>query len=286
VIKIKPLSGIGIETIHKTFTEAFSDYAEPFTLSVDQLQHMIERRGYCADLSFGAFADGELVGFTLNGIGRWNSHLTAYDTGTGVIKTFRQQGIAARIFDDSLPVLRAKGVSQYLLEVIKTNTNAIDLYKKAGFQITREFNYFVSEKKHVRWGDTQKAGNVTLLEINDADWSILESFWDFQPSWQNSIESINRKRDHFTMLGLFLENDIVGYGIIERDTGDIPQLAVKGGFRRKGIATTLISSLMEYSGSDTVKMINTLHDSVPINSFLRHIQLDPGFGQYEMIFTL
>jgi len=88
------------------------------------------------------------------------------------------------------------------------------------------------------------------------------------------------------MLGLFLENDIVGYGIIERDTGDIPQLAVKGGFRRKGIATTLISSLMEYSGSDTVKMINTLHDSVPINSFLRHIQLDPGFGQYEMIFTL
>ena len=82
MVVIDRLSGISIETIHSTFVKAFSDYDEPIKLSVHQLKYMIERRGVNLDLSFGAFFNDELIGFTLNGIGDWNGKLTAYDSGT------------------------------------------------------------------------------------------------------------------------------------------------------------------------------------------------------------
>lgn len=146
MIAIKPLSDTSIELIHQAFKNAFSDYVEPFTFTKRQLQYMIERRGCNLNLSFGAFDGSNLVGFTLNGIGDWNGKLTAYDTGTGVIKEYRKRGIATQIFDESLPILKANNIKQYLLEVIVSNTSAHDLYKKAGFTVVRNFNYYISEK--------------------------------------------------------------------------------------------------------------------------------------------
>ena len=113
MITIKTLSNTSIEAIHETFVKAFSDYVEPIDLTFQQLKYMTERRGFNADLSFGAFANDELVGFTLNGIDEWNGQLTAYDTGTGIIKEFRKKGIASRMFNESLPVLRESNVTQY-----------------------------------------------------------------------------------------------------------------------------------------------------------------------------
>jgi len=55
MITIKTLTGISIEQIHKAFSKAFADYVEPMELTVKELQHGIERRGYNPDLSFGAF---------------------------------------------------------------------------------------------------------------------------------------------------------------------------------------------------------------------------------------
>ena len=119
MITIKTLAGISIQQIHEAFAKAFADYVEPMELTVEQLQYGIQRRGYNTDLSFGAFNENELVGLTLNGIGEWDGELTAHDAGTGIIKEFRKQGIATRIFNESLPVLRENNITQYLLEVIK-----------------------------------------------------------------------------------------------------------------------------------------------------------------------
>lgn len=95
-----------------------------------------------AALSFGAFDGEKMVSFTLNGIGKYLGRLTAYDTSTGTIEAYRGQGLASGIFEHSLPFLKEAGVEQYLLEVLQDNESAIKVYKKAGFQITRSFNYF------------------------------------------------------------------------------------------------------------------------------------------------
>ena len=155
MIVIKTLADTSFNEIHLCFAKAFDDYVEPFDLTIDQLIHMVERRGFNKELSFGAFYENKMVGFTLNGIGTWDNKLTAYDTGTGIIKDFRKQGIATRMFNESLPILRENEIEQYLLEVIKSNSSAVDLYKKAGFNVTREFEYYVYPKNKIKRNNTQ-----------------------------------------------------------------------------------------------------------------------------------
>lgn len=289
MITIKTLAETPFEQIHSSFRKAFEDYVEPFDLTIDQLKYMVERRGCDLKLSFGAFNGNELVGFTLNGIGVWKNKKTAYDTGTGIIKKFRKQGIATRIFNESLPILRANEVEQYLLEVIKTNKNAVDLYQKAGFSITRDFDYYVQRKNNlVPNTKSRYDSSVTMkkIEFNDLNWNILKSFWSFEPSWQNSVESITRKSDHFTFLGVIRNNSLIGYGVIEKHTGDVPQFAISENYRKIGLGTKLFNSLIKFTDSNQIKIINAECKKQDFKFFAEKLGFTAGHGQYEMILKL
>jgi len=285
-IKIDQLGDVTFATIHEAFRKAFADYVEPFSLSEEQLQYMLERRGCDLNLSFGAFYQDELVGFILNGVGQWNGKKTAYDTGTGTIKEFRKKGIATKIFDDSLDILRGNQIEQYLLEVIKTNSSAVELYQKAGFEVSREFDYYVAPKSEMKFRQYRLNDEYQVVKLEIPDWELFTSFCDFQPSWQNSIDSINQKIDHFTFLGLVDYQNIIGYGLIEKHTGDIPQIAIKKSYRGKGLATTLVKKLIWQSNSDKIQIINADADYEPFKRFAKSINLEPGHGQYEMVLAL
>ena len=285
-ISIKTLSDIKIETIHETFVAAFADYVEPFSLSSQQLQYMLERRGCDLNISFGAFSNNQLVGLILNGIGDWDAKRTAYDTGTGIVKQFQRKGIAKKLFKESLPALRKNGVSQYLLEVIRTNTTAFELYRKAGFEVTREFDYYISQKADIQIRKNILEDEYTISKITTPDWDKFKTFWDFNPSWQNSIDSISRKLHHFTILGLFDKDELLGYGLIENHTGDIPQLAVGREYRRMGLATTLFENLLKHCETNEIKIINTVRGYDPFMQFARSVNFNPGHGQYEMLLEL
>ena len=286
MIEIKPLTGISIVTIHNSFKKAFADYVEPFDLTFPQLKYMIERRGYNEDISFGAFDEGELIGFTLNGKGIWDILPTAYDTGTGIIKEYRKKGLATKIFNESLPVLRDNGVKQYLLEVIKSNTKAFNLYKKAGFSVVREFDYFVSKISDIKLTKNVLPNSYSFQNDIKPDWDLLRSFWDFVPSWQNSIESIQRKESNFKIIGISFEKNIIGYGIIEPETGDIPQICIEKSYRNQKLATLLFSELLKYSKNKEIKVLNTIVEYKPIKEFMKSLNISPGLGQYEMILSL
>lgn len=285
MITIHPLTDISIAEIHHCFEQAFIDYAEPFDLSVSQLKYMIERRGYSPELSFGAFSDGILAGFTLNGCGTWNGEKTVYDTGTGMVKEFRKKGLATRLFNESLPVLREAGVKQYLLEVIRTNQGAYDLYLKAGFMVTRQFEYYVMPFNQLRFNNF-RMDNLSITEITDPDQEILTSFQDFMPSWQNSFAAISRKYGSFKIYGAVYDNRLVGYGIIEAHTGDIPQLAVAKEFRRRKVATILFNQMLREVNPPAVRFINIQQDYDPFNRWALSLGLKAGYGQYEMMMKL
>lgn len=285
-ITVKALGEMDMGSIHEAFRRAFADYVEPFDLSEQQLEYMLERRGCDLDLSFGAFSHGKLVGFTLNGIGTWDGRHTAYDTGTGVVKEFRKRGIATGIFNESLPVLQNNGVTQYLLEVIRTNTKAFDLYLKAGFKVTREFDYYICPMDSIHIPETNSNSDCLIKRIQKPDWDRFSTFWDFSPSWQNSVDSIRRKLPHFTILGAYGGDELLGYGMIERETGDIPQLAIGRPHRRKGLASALLENLLQNSETDTIQIINADAAYEPFKAFARSVGLAPGHGQYEMILEI
>ncbi|MBY6891424.1 GNAT family N-acetyltransferase [Clostridium botulinum] len=278
------LENIGIETLHETFLNAFSDYQVKMNLPLFKFQHMLQRRGYVPKVSIGAFNNETLVGFVLNGVRNWDGKLTAYDTGTGIIEAYRKQGITSNMLLNVRQLFRQMGVEQYLLEVIQSNTSALQLYKKQGFKILRDFQCFHLDKNKYNPITTYKVEHVDM--INPNDWRELIEFWDFVPSWQNSIDSINAVSDSFIYSIVHLDDNIVGYGVIDKKTGDIPQIAVNKNYRRKGIAKSIITDLMKNTESYNINVINVDGRSKSMKDFLLKLGFECGVSQYEMILKL
>ncbi|AJD32478.1 MULTISPECIES: GNAT family N-acetyltransferase [Clostridium] len=278
------LENIGIETLHKTFLNAFSDYQVKMDLPILKFQYMLQRRGYVAKASIGAFNDDILVGFVLNGVRNWDGKLTAYDTGTGVIETYRKQGITSNMLLNVRQLFKEMEVEQYLLEVIQSNTSAFQIYKKQGFKILRDFECFHLDKNKYNPITTYKVEHINM--VNPDDWRELKGFWDFVPSWQNSIDSINAVSDAFIYSVVRLNDSIVGYGVIDKKTGDIPQIAVNKNYRCKGIASSIITDLIKNTESNNINVINVDGESKPMKDFLLKLGFQYGVSQYEMILKL
>lgn len=278
---IKPLSSTSFHPLYTAFNHAFADYE--MQLQPDELKSMLIRRGFDADLSFAAFEDEHIVSFTFNGIGNYNGLKTAYDTGTGTLKAFRGQGLAKKIFEYSIPYLKESGIRHYLLEVLQHNTSAVSVYRNVGFLVSREFNYFV-------WNNNQINHNIQPLESNyyiqlfDTDlYPSLANFWDFQPSWQNSFDSILRAKEKFIHLGVFSQDALEGYCIFEPLSGDITQLAVHKNHRRKGIGSRLLYEVSKLNTHAKTKIINTEVHCNSITGFLKSKNIEVSGKQFEMI---
>ncbi len=278
---IESLKNIGFNSIFLSFKDAFEDYE--MQLTKDELYTMLQRRGFVPELSFGAFEDGKLVAFTLNGIGYFNNTKTAYDTGTGTTKEYRGRGIASKIFLHSIPFLVEANVEQYLLEVLQHNTKAHSIYSKLGFIETREFNYFVQKNENIKFKSSALLPDYQIKTLDIEQIKSLDNFFDFVPSWQNSFESISRKLSDFKIIGIIDAQKILGYCIFEPISGDITQIAVDKQYRRQGIATKLIKEILKINLNDSVKIINTDIDCTSITEFLKSISVPLAGKQFEMI---
>lgn len=280
MVEIKSLSGVDFDTIFDTFSQAFADYE--ITLSQEELSNMLNRRGFNANLSFGAFDKRTLVSFTCNGIGTFNGVKTAYDTGTGTLKEYRSQGLASRVFNESIPTLVQSGVKQYLLEVLQHNTNAISVYKKQGFTVKREFNYFVQDMDGLKLKPNCLTNNIVVEEISLNDLKNVEVWFDFSPSWQNNFEAIERKPEDFIAIGAKKDGLLIGYGIVEPSTGDITQIAVDKNYRRKGVGTAILHGIARKNKHSSIKLINSDISCVSITQFLESNGISLKGKQFEM----
>ncbi|NTW24130.1 MAG: GNAT family N-acetyltransferase [Lentimicrobium sp.] len=281
MFEIRNLAGLSADELFIAFSEAFAGYE--ITLDQQEHQKMLNRRGFDAALSFGAFDNGRLVSFTCNGIGKFNGLATAYDTGTGTLKEYRGQGLASRVFEASIPFLVEAGIGQYLLEVLQHNEPAVSVYRKMGFEVSREFNYFVAANDALHLKEKLLPGNyllksITLDELGDVSW-----MWDFSPSWQNSFEAISRKPEDFRLTGVYCNNELAGYGIIEPASGDITQLAVSRKYRRKGLGTAILHELAKMNQHSGLKAINSDIACKAIEAFFIHNGLPLKGKQFEMI---
>jgi ribosomal protein S18 acetylase RimI-like enzyme len=278
---IKSLDTISFESLFCSFNKAFGDYE--IQINREELRVMLSRRGFNPSLSFGFFENNELIAFTLNGIGDFDGKKTAYDTGTGTLKEYRGKGLASKVFTASIPFLREAGVSQYLLEVLQNNITAISVYKKLGFEVSREFNYFTQPVSLVnvplkKLPSTYHIDKPSLDKRNE-----FLSFCDFTPSWQNSFDSILRRADDFIILGAYDGLKLVGFCVFEPISGDITQIAVDEEHRRQGIASVLLSEVIKYCKHSQVKALNTETTCENLTAFLNSFNIIIKGKQFEMI---
>lgn len=280
-MEIKSLSNISFDELFGAFEQAFADYE--IQLNKAELMTMLKRRGFNPELSFAAFDGDKIVSFTCNGIGDFNGTPTAYDTGTGTLKDYRGRGLATRIFEYSIPYLSEAGIKEYLLEVLQHNTGAVSVYRKLGFEVTREFYYFRPENERIN-RDVKAIGlSYSLRAIDMNEYESIPGFWDFKPSWQNSSDAINRVPEDFICQGVFTGDRLVGYGVFEPMSGDVTQIAVDKQYRRKGIGSLLFQKMLESNKYSSVKIVNTDVACDSMTAFLKSRNIEPTGKQFEMI---
>jgi len=281
-LELRTLDTVPIERLHECFVRAFSDYSVRMDMPIGRLRAMARRRGLRPELSVGAFAGGELVGFVLSALRDWQGVWTGYDTGTGVVPEWRKRGVTTAAFVEAMRLLRGVGVRQYLLEVIQSNAPAVDLYTKQGFERTRSFTCFATTKEKIK---PARTGGIDIesVALQSLDWIHLKSFWDHEPSWQNSIDSITAVPEAMEAVAARAGGRVVGYGIVERATGDVPQLAVDPGHRGRGVGGAILAALVERTDSQRVAVINVDDRDVAGVGFLGRAGLEVMATQYEMV---
>lgn len=279
-MEFRNLEHTDFDTLFSGFERAFSDYEISF--DKEEVRSMLKRRGYDSRLSFAAFDNDEVVAFTLNGIGTFNGLPTAYDTGTGTVKEYRGKGLAGKIFSHALPHLREAGIRQYLLEVLQNNSNAIAVYQRMNFRTIREFDCFRQSVDRISFPTAVDAGFI--IEPVDIDFiRNTQSFCDFAPSWQNSMESIERADSELTYFGALFGGEPVGFCVCDPETGDLTQIAVRREYRRRGIASLLFKKATEVMKTDFVKVLNVSSDNQTLPAFLKSRNIALASRQYEMM---
>lgn len=280
-MEIRSLNNICLNELFEAFEQAFADYE--VQLNKVELLTMLKRRGFEPKASFGAFDGNKIVSFTCNGIGNFYGTPTAYDTGTGTLKDYQGKGLATQVFKYSIPHLKALGVKEYLLEVLQHNIGALSVYRKLGFEVTREFYYFKLKNNQISKTIRTLDFPYTLNPIKIDEYNSIPNFWDFKPSWQNSIEAIERCLKDFICLGVFSEGNLIGYGVFEPISGDVTQIAVDKQFRRRGVGSLLFQKMLESNKHSSIKIINTDIECHSITTFLQSKNIEPAGKQFEMI---
>jgi ribosomal protein S18 acetylase RimI-like enzyme len=182
-----------------------------------------------------------------------------------------------------LPFLKQTGIRQYLLEVLQHNTKAINVYKKLGFKVSREFSYFVQDADKVLVSAHLLPSKYVIREIDLSRKQEMVLFWDFIPSWQNSFEAILRRPDDFVMRGVFDDTKLAGYGILDPNSGDITQIAVSNDYRRQGIGSGIFNELLKCNRFKTVKAVNVEISCTSMKQFLVSKNIPEKGKQFEMI---
>jgi ribosomal protein S18 acetylase RimI-like enzyme len=268
--------------LHQKFVEAFSDYSRPFEFNERQFRNHIVLNAVDLNRSVGCYRSDQLIGFSLNGFGRWKGKSTVYDAGTAVVPNQRRLGASEAMFEMMIPLLRDTGVEQFLLEVITTNKPAVNLYKKLGFEIQREL--LLLEAPGRLKIDGKPNTDIALREIGAGDLPSLSNLCDAMPSWQNSNEAIQRSEQIKKLVGAFIGDRCVGYVVFSSGLGRVAQFVVDKKHRSLEVGTRLLMAMQDdLAEGCKMQVLNIDSAAADTVEFLMSRGFERVLSQYEMI---
>jgi ribosomal protein S18 acetylase RimI-like enzyme len=268
---LRPLSERDFEIVHAAMLDAFADYPIPMQPSLAAFDLMVRRRGVVWPLSLGAFADGELVGYTLTA----RTGTQAYDVMTGIRASAQNRGLVAQLFAELWPRLRAEGIEQLQLEVITANERAVRAYERLGFVRARRLICFKWPEPIVELALPE---GVTITETTTLDWPTWTPWWGCEPAWPSGSASVERSEPR-----VVLEARVEGHvcGVVIACGNDLLQIAIAPDQRRRGIARALLGEVQRRNPG-LLRVLNVDARAEALLAGLDRTGAQPFIEQWEM----
>ena len=281
-MEFRPLDEGDRPAIHRTFREAFADYAVPADFDAATLDRLMRRRGADLSASVGAFAGGDLVAVMVTAVRGFEGIPTAYDVFTGVVPAHRGQRLAGRMFDAARQRLVDRGVRRFLLEVIESNAPAIHAYERTGFVTRRRLACFGIRSSSTEL--TDPPDGVEVARVDRADWPTWSAWRSWPVSWQNHEDSIEAAVEETVFLRARAGGVDAGYAVVIPRARDLSQLVVRPEFRRRGIGAALLAEARRLVGDgDRLRVINVDSGSAADLGFYTRFGDDSLPAQREMV---
>ncbi len=192
--EIRRLSTCSFEEAVTVWNGGFQGYFVDMTISLDRYVSRLHSEGLSPELSLVAFVGQRPVGFLLNGIRQNGKLKVAWNGGTGVIPEFRGRGIGKVLMRATLELYDEHGVDVAQLEAISTNTAAIALYEKCGFEIVNNLIFLTHDGRLAEDAFTHpdlrsySAKTVAPYLVSQLD------FYDQLLPWQSDWQSLTRNK--------------------------------------------------------------------------------------------
>ena len=201
-IEIKTLTDTPQEEIYQAFTEAFRNYVIPITFNQEATLGRWDLAGVRYDLSFGAFHGPHLVAFVLH----TSSGNTLYNFGTGVIPEYRGRHLIEALYKhiDQVP-----DYEKYVLEVIRENYKAHELYKKMGFIEMRKLHSFQGEL--TIQVEEDKGGSYSILPVQYNEEHLRLRL--FEPTFENSSKTTLQNPQFYELHEIRENSSLKAYAI-------------------------------------------------------------------------
>lgn len=274
--RLDDLKEIKLDILADIFNQAFANYFIPLKITPPILADKIRSENIDLSLSIGCFHKDKLIGFILIGIDSRNGQQYAYNAGTGVLPSYRGQQLAMRMYQQLIAKLQQSAIRHHILEVIKENEVAINVYEQCGFNITN--TYFCYRGK---FQTDHPVPNFELREISFTDLANFSKHWDFTPTWQNTISTIERA-GFYKAMGCIINSELAGYIIFDLGSGKVRQFAVARIHRKAGIGSQPFSYVQSLIGDKEIVITYIQVNDKATNSFLAQNGLKVFLDAYEM----
>nr|WP_321353812.1 GNAT family N-acetyltransferase [uncultured Draconibacterium sp.] len=273
-MQFQTLENQSIKELCNLFNAAFADYLIKIEMTAEKLQDKFDSENVSLKHSVGLFSEGKPAGFIFHALRDSASGKVAYNAATGVTPEFRGKNATVQLYEFILPKLAKSGVNEVVLEVIDKNTPAIKSYKKVGFSILQELECFQG------YPSISKPEDSFIVEDSAGEFTAPEYFWDWQPTWQNTTQTVVKSSNYKTW-SIYHDKTQVAYLTGNPESGRIAQFAVDPAHRWKGLGTSLF---YHFSGlaSNTPMVINVADQSGQAQDFLKAIGMTPFLKQYKM----
>ena len=177
---VKNLSHVSFDELLDCFLIAFDNYYVEMPTDRNYYKKRWKTAKVDFNLSYGMFNEGKLVGFIIHGVDKRFGKLTAFNTGTGVIPSYRGKRIVKSIYGFALKDLQQNGIEKSTLEVIRENEAAVRSYKSVGFEIRKKFECYAGDIE-VEDGAPFELKETALSDIIWEDLPNQQFYsWDFQ----------------------------------------------------------------------------------------------------------